>query len=305
MPITASLIVAGGIAAGKGIQSAVRAHRAKKEIESLQKGLKDPSREISPELMQTYNMIQRQGMDRQMPGMSNLRASQDIQTAAMLGDIGAMGGGSSVDRMAALQGAYQNRMLSEQEIGLKNADYLVSQQQDKIKNLMSMQPLIAQERQQQYEQNELNPFLRTSAAISALREKRYQESNNAFDAFSNAAMTAAGGIKGSGNVKIPKGTLTGGDSEVIENPAGYVDPGMSQEKMLEITGMNNTGGFNYQTPFVQAPNSISNYGNITGQLPMGNQVPASTNPYQQGSWGQTPQSVMDLIKALGIMGPKF
>lgn len=286
MPITASLIVAGGIAAGKGIQSAVRAHRAKKEIESLQKGLKDPSREISPELMQTYNMIQRQGMDRQMPGMSNLRASQDIQTAAMLGDIGAMGGGSSVDRMAALQGAYQNRMLSEQEIGLKNADYLVSQQQDKIKNLMSMQPLIAQERQQQYEQNELNPFLRTSAAISALREKRYQESNNAFDAFSNAAMTAAGGIKGSGNVKIPQGAITGSESVQLEAPVGF-DPSTSQQKMLEITGMNNTGGFNYQVP---APPPYTNpylsMGQQTGQQMYGGDWQSFLNAF---NFQQRPQ----------------
>lgn len=248
-PITIGLLATGAISAGKGIQSAIRARRAKKEIEGLQKNLKDPFYELPPELMQTYGMVQRQGMDRQMPGMSNLRASQDIQTAAMLGDIGAMGGGSSVDRMAAIQGTYQNRMLGEQDIAFKNSQFLAEQQQEKVRNLMSMQPLIAEQRAKQYEQNELNPFLRTSAAISALREKRYQESNNMFDAFGKTLMAGVnllGGMKNK-NVEIPQGAITGSESGELEAPVGF-DPSTSQQKMLEITGMNNTGGFNYQVP---------------------------------------------------------
>ena len=196
MPITASLIIAGGVAAGKGIQSAIRAHRAKKQMEELQKNLVEPTYELPKELMEMYANVKGQGVQREMPGMGNMRNAQDLQMSAMLGDIGTMGGGSAVDRMAAMQGAYGQRVAGEQEMGFQNAQFQERQRQQKQQALMALQQQIADQRGLQYEQNELNPFLRTSAAISALREKRYQESNNAFDAFAKVGMTAAGGLGG-------------------------------------------------------------------------------------------------------------
>lgn len=205
MPVI--LAVVGGVAVGKGIQSAVRANRAKKEIEQLKKGLKDPSAELSPETMQTYGQINRMGMDRQMPGMTNVQNQRNIDASATLGNIGQMG--NAQDAQAAVMAMQQQNMSAQQNDAYQNANYLADQQQNKIKGLMQMSPQIAAERQNVYEQNELNPFLRTSAAISALREKRYQESNNTFDAFAKAGQaggqlgSAAGGFSNIGDYSSP------------------------------------------------------------------------------------------------------
>jgi hypothetical protein len=248
MPITASLIVAGGIAAGKGIQSAIRANRAKKQIEDLQKNLVEPKYQLPKEMMEMYANLKGQGIQREMPGMGNMRNAQDLQMAAMLGDIGTMGGGSAVDRMAALQGAYQNRMAGEQQIGFENAQFQQAQREQRQRDMMALQQQIAGQRGIQYQQNQLNPFLRTSAAISALREKRYQESNNAFDAFSNAAMTAAGGVGGGGGANM----------------------GSFMNAQNAISSANNAAGSITNAGSMQN-SQLGNYGNPAGGSGMGGQ----------------------------------
>lgn len=263
MPITASLIVAGGIAAGKGIQSAIRANRAKKQMEELQKNLVEPKYQLPKEMMEMYANLKGQGVQREMPGMGNLRNAQDLQMSAMLGDIGTMGGGSAVDRMAAIQGAYQNRMAGEQQIGFENAQFQQAQREQRQRDMMSLQQQIAGQRGMQYEQNQLNPFLRTSAAISALREKRYQESNNAFDAFSNLGMMAAGNVGagggGMGDFSLPTSQANAAASAITNassmqnsqlgnygNPAG--GSGMGSQWQNQIGG---TYGGGYYDPYLQ------------------------------------------------------
>jgi hypothetical protein len=98
-----------------------------------------------------------------------------------------------------------------------------------------------------YEQNELNPFLRTSAAISALREKRYQESNNTFDAFSKAALM---GTKAYGQSQgtIPLTGQTGGGAPQGGTPQTGGGSGMGGNWQNQIGG---SYGGGYYDPYLQ------------------------------------------------------
>lgn len=185
------LIVAGAAAVGKGIQSAVRAHQAKKEIDKLQQGLVNPSYELPGELMSAYN--RQLGMSTEMPGQQLARYGLDMSYGQALGGA-SRAATSSQDLLAAATGLGQERMMGGLKLAQTAAQFQGEAEQEKMRGISQLAGQIGQYRDVMYRENELNPFLRTSAAISALREKRYKESNNTFNAFANLAQTAVGGI---------------------------------------------------------------------------------------------------------------
>jgi hypothetical protein len=64
--------------------------------------------------------------------------------------------------------------------------------------------------------------------------------------------------------------LSSDGEEGVVNPVGHVAPGMTDKQMLEVTGMNNMGGYNYSTPtppqlFPQSSTPFLNMGQQLGQ----------------------------------------
>lgn len=198
MPITTA-IIAGTIAAGKGVQSLIRANRAKKEAERLGKGLKDPKYTMPQELMQSYDAAKAMPVSRNMPGYGAIQNQIGLQQSSALGDIQKYGTG--LDAVAAMTNLGAQGMQSQQALGIQNAQNYQSQLENRQQNMANIGSQLAQYRGEEYTQNVLNPFLRTSAAISALRQKRYEESNQAFDSFANV-LQAGGQIYGG----MPGGT---------------------------------------------------------------------------------------------------
>jgi hypothetical protein len=80
--------------------------------------------------------------------------------------------------------------------------------------------------------------LRTSAAISALQEKRYKESNNTFNAFGSLAQTVGGGITQFGG----GGGLGGGGFDI-----GSVAPSAANA-IMGAGSMQNSQFGNYGNP---------------------------------------------------------
>jgi len=185
------LIAAGAIAAGKGIQSAVRANQAKKEIDRLKQGLVDPSYELPQELMSAYN--RQLGMPTQMPGSQLARYIMGEDYSRAMGNA-SRAATSSQDLLSVATGLGEKQMMAGLDLAKTSAEYERTAEQEKMRGITQLAGQIGQYRDVMYRENELNPFLRTSAAISALREKRYKESNNTFNAFGNLAQTVASGI---------------------------------------------------------------------------------------------------------------
>ena len=80
--------------------------------------------------------------------------------------------------------------------------------------------------------------------------------------------------------------LSSDGEEGVIDPAGYVAPGMTDKQMLDITGMNNTGGFNYSTPtppqlFPQSSTPFLNMGQKIGQQMYGTGGFNPSMPYSQ------------------------
>lgn len=204
MPVI--LAVAGGIAVGKGVQSAIRANRAKKEIKKLEAGLKEPKYTLPQELMATYNRQLGQRTD--MPGQKAAEYGMDMAMGQSLGFVSG-GAQNSADVMAAATTLGQQRMQGGLDLAYNAANYKMDAERQKMQGLSNLSAQIGGYRDEMYRENQLNPFLRTSAAISALREKRYQESNNTFDAFAKAAQvggqfgSAAGGYSNIGDYSTP------------------------------------------------------------------------------------------------------
>ena len=263
--------------------------------------------EIPEAAKQALGVMQSLASSREMSGQSNLENKLDLSQAGALGNIAQSGAMSSQDMMAALTNLGGQRMMQEQDIAQSAAqDYQQRQQalSSAYGNFAGYQEAKQADRQKDWYER--------ARAAAAMRGAGMQNTMGAIQGLSSAV----GGVFASGALddlfkkdkNLVKDIKFTEDVEKlsgeIENPVGYVPPGMSGDQMLGVTGMNNTGGFNYQTPFSQAPQLTSNYGSITGQLP-GNQIPVSTSPYTQGAWGQTPQSALDFMKFLGTSGINF
>lgn len=219
------LIVAGAAAVGKGIQSAVRARRAKKEIDRLQQGLVDPSYELPGELMSAYN--RQLGMPTQMPGSQLARYIIGEDYSRAMGNA-SRAATSSQDLLSVATGLGGQQMLAGLDLAKTSAEYERTAEQQKMQGLGQLAGQIGQYRDIMYRENELNPFLRTSAAISALREKRYKESNNIFNSFANLGQIAGsaitqfgGGGGGGGGGSV--GPIT--DSPIPGGSQNFMSPG--------------------------------------------------------------------------------
>lgn len=219
------LIVAGVTAAAKGVQSAVRARQAKKEMDRLQGGLVNPSYELPQELMSAYN--RQLGMSTEMPGQQLAKYGMDMSYSQSLGGA-SRAATSSQDLLAAATGLGQQRMMGGLQLAESAAQYQGQAEQEKMRGITQLAGQIGQYRDVMYRENELNPFLRTSAAISALREKRYKESNNTFNAFANLGQIVGQGITqfgggGGGGGGGSVGPIT--DSPIPGGSQNFMSPG--------------------------------------------------------------------------------
>lgn len=236
------LIVAGAAAAGKGIQSAVRANQAKKEINRLEQSLVEPSYELPTELMSAYN--RQLGMSTEMPGQQLARYGMEMDYSRAMGDA-SKASMTSQDRLAAATLLGQQQMMGGLKLAQTAAQYQGEAEQEKMRGISQLAGQIGQYRDVMYREEELNPFLRTSAAISALREKRYKESNNAFDAFSNLGQIAAGGITqfGGGGGGGLGGVLGGGgDMGSIASSAANAITGAGSMQNSQFGNYGNPAG---------------------------------------------------------------
>lgn len=219
-------IVTGAVSLGKGIQSAIRGRRAKKEIESLEQNLVDPTYELPQELMSAYNRQLGQRTD--MPGSQLARYIMGEDYSRAMGNA-SRAATSSQDLLSVATGLGGQQMTAGLDLAKRSAEYERTAEQQKMQGLGQLAGQIGEYRDIMYRENELNPFLRTSAAISALREKRYQEGNNTFNAFSNLAQvfgdnigSFVGGGGGGGDLA---GTLGGGGGGGIGGGGGSTQLG--------------------------------------------------------------------------------
>jgi hypothetical protein len=89
------------------------------------------------------------------------------------------------------------------------------------------------------------------------------------------------------NKKVDEANMLSSDGEEgVIDPADYVAPGMTDKQMLEVTGMNNTGGFNYSTPtppqlFPQSSTPFLNMTQKIGQQMYGTGGFNPSMPYSQ------------------------
>jgi len=192
MPVTAKAVATGVKIlkpVAKAVIAGVRARRARKQIEELEKNLKEPRYELPQELMSTYNMQLGQRTD--MPGQQLAQYGLDYSYGVGLGGA-SRAATSSQDLLSSATQLGQQRMIGGLGLASQAADYQRKAEQQKMQNLADLSTQIAGYRYSQYEQNQLNPFLRTSAAISALREKRYQQINNMTEGIYNALDQVSG-----------------------------------------------------------------------------------------------------------------
>ena len=278
--------------------------------------------EIPEAAKQALGVMQSLASSREMPGQSNLENKLDLSQAGALGNIAQSGAISSQDMMAALTNLGGQRMMQEQDIAQSAAqDYQQRQQalSGAYGNFAGYQEAKQADRQQDWYER--------SQAAAAMRGAGMENTLGAIQGIAGAAGSAigAGALDGLFNKERP--SLSEGVEKIESIGATQIPTGGSTPTGLmtnkTITGRNVFFGQN-NMPGVSAPQLPVNQtglmprsgqvnmpsgigqsaGPITGQTPIysGTQVPASTNPYQQGAWGQTPQSALDFMKFLGTSG---
>jgi hypothetical protein len=241
LPLLAVPLIAAGVSSAvKGIQSAVRAKEAKKEMDRLKEGLVDPSYELPTELMSAYN--RQLGMSTEMPGQQLARYGMEMDYSRAMGDA-SKASMTAQDRLAVATSLGQQQMMGGLKLAQTAAQYQGEAEQEKMRGISQLAGQIGQYRDVMYRENELNPFLRTSAAISALREKRYKESNNTFNAFSNLGQIVAGGITqfGGGGGGLGGGG-GGGDMGSIASSAANAITGAGSMQNSQFGNYGNPAG---------------------------------------------------------------
>jgi len=260
MPITISLLVAGGALIAKTADSAISSRKAKKEAEEIRSGLTTPTAEMDPELLQMYSDIENQGLATEMPQLAGLRNRQMSAASGMLGDISNMAGGGSAAKIGALQGLYEKSILpGEADMASQTASFVENQKQLKQRSLMSLLPQIASQRRYMYEQNELNPYARGLAESAALEQASIQHKENMYNTLIQGGMMMAGGFG-----------QAGGFSGANAASAASVVPGTTASNAASAMGNFGNMAGSYGSNYGAQAGSFGNYGTPTTGSGMGN-----------------------------------
>ena len=256
MPITIGLIVAGGAVLAKTADSAISAHKARKEAEEIRNGLTTPRAQVDPELLQMYSNIENQGLATEMPQLAGLRNRQMSAASGMLGDISSIAGGGSAAKIGALQGLYEKSILpSEAEMASQTAGFVENQKQSKQRALMSLLPQIGQERRYAFEQNQLNPYLRGLAESAALEQASLQHKENMYNTLIQGGMMFAQGPNSFGGTGTTTTTVPNAIPAATSNSAA-------------MSGFGNMTGA-YGSNYGAQANSFGNYGTPASGSGMG------------------------------------
>lgn len=328
-PLTLSMLIQLGPAAFQMIQGIKQSQQGKEMQKNLGPRV---NYEIPESAKQALALAQRQaGSD--MPYQKSMQNAMDLQQAKALGGA-TRAATSSQDLLGMMTNLGEKGMEQQQDIGMaagQRYDTMQGVLQNALGTMAGYQEKQRADQQQNwYEkaqaaaamrgagmQNTMGglmgagmaagSFLSTPEAQAMFEPKPRQSLAEGLDPiksmgapqlptqFNNTGLMNTSTINGR-NVYYGQNNIPGATGQLPINQTGLMPT------TATLSGARNY----YQTsPFSQYSQTPSNYGNITGQLPMGNEVGPSTNPYQQGVFGQTPSSVMDLMKFLGTSGINF
>jgi hypothetical protein len=158
-PITMFALAQGIPAVAQGITGAFQMRQSRKML----KDLKRPEMEIPDSAVAALSKAKSIGSSFDMPGQDQAEQLLDQQVAGAASNIQETAS-SPAEALAALSNVYANRMTSQTELAGQAAQSYMQRQQNVQAELNRM----ADWEQKQFEVNEMQPFMDTSAAASAL-----------------------------------------------------------------------------------------------------------------------------------------
>jgi len=209
--------------------------------------------EIPQEAKQALGLMQQLASSREMPGQASMQSMMDLQTQRAFGNA-SRAATSSQDLLGVATNLGEQAQENQLNLGIQAAQNYQQRQQDLYGALGNMagyqEKKIADRQQDWYER---------SAAAAAMRGAGMQNTLGGIQGATNVAASAIangaldGLFKGGKGKSIQKtlgsmNAITGSEDDAFVNPTGYIAPGMSSQQMIGVTGMNNSGGWNYMQP---------------------------------------------------------
>jgi hypothetical protein len=185
-PVTLGLISMGvqGIPAlFQGIGGLVNRNQAKKELENL----KYPMRKMSSGITAAKDILTQQASMDQIPGQSMINSQLDQAISSQLGSA-TRAGMSSQDIMALASQLGEARLGQGMEMGIQAAGM---QQQNKANLANFLSGTYAQEQQDLYQNNILNPYLMKQQALTQKFQTGSANANQAVNTIGSSVMSAA------------------------------------------------------------------------------------------------------------------
>ena len=247
---------------------------------------------------------------REMAGQTQMQYMMDLENAKSFGRA-SRAATSSQDLLGVATQLGESGQEGQLKLGMAAAQDYNRRQQDLARALGTMatyQDKVTADRQLDWNQR--------AAAAAAMKEASMKNRMGAMQGLTQAAVQFLGSDAAKNlfsSFGAPEGqttnrqtnkkvdnmnALSSDGEEGIIDPTGYTPPGMTDKQMLEVTGMNNTGGFNYSTPtppqlFPQSSTPFLNMGQQIGQQMYGNAFPTNSGIQFQQNPTYTGQSVFN------------
>lgn len=219
-PMTLGLIslgVQGVPALFQGISGFVQKNKAKKELQNL----KYPMRPMSSGITAAKDIMTQQANMDQLPGQSLINSQLDQAISSQLGSA-TRAGMSSQDLMALASQLGEARMGQGVDMGVQAAGM---QQQNKANLANFLSGTYAQEQQNLYENNILNPYLMKQQALNQNLQAGRENINAGVNTLGSATMSAlpylAAGNDWNKLSMLLGGDYTGGDNTSTMEDATY------------------------------------------------------------------------------------
>jgi hypothetical protein len=220
-PVTLGLLSMGIQAAPalfQGISGFVQKKKAKEELENL----KYPMRPMSSGITAAKDILTQQANMDQMPGQSIVNSQLDQAISSQLGSA-TRAGMSSQDIMALASQLGEARLGQGMEMGVQAAGM---QQQNKAKLAEFLSGTYAQEQQDLYQNNILNPYLMKQQGLGQNLQTGRENINAGINALGTAATTslpylAAGKDWGKLSMLLGGEYFGSDDSSTLGDSSGY------------------------------------------------------------------------------------
>lgn len=316
-PITLSLLIAAGPAIFQGIQGIKQTREGKEMQKNLGARV---NYEIPEEAKKALALAQGLASSREMPGQAGMQAMMDLQAQKAFGNA-SRAAMSSQDLLGVATNLGEQAQENQLNLGIQAAQNYQQRQQALQQALGTMagyqEKKTADRQQDWYERAQAAAAMRgagmenTMGALQGLTGGLMQGLTMGADAgmFQKTRPSLSEGVEKMTSIGAPQLPINGTDpglmtGSTITGRNVYLGPSSISGTSTAQLPVNQTG-LMPRTSVVGLPNQINQIPTpITTQTPVysGTQMPTSTNPYVQGAWGQTPQSVMDLMKFLGTSG---